>query len=106
MKPNNYWRPKSKGMKIIFKDSFINRLGNQLDFIAQNNPSNSRRFKNELFNLIKEIPSNPRQHRKSIWFNDEDIRDLIFKGYTIVYRINKTTIEVFGFLKYQNSLND
>ena len=93
-------------MKIIFKDSFINRLGNQLDFIAQNNPSNSRRFKNELFNLIKEIPSNPRQHRKSIWFNDEDIRDLIFKGYTIVYRINKTTIEVFGFLKYQNSLND
>ena len=93
-------------MKIIFKDTFIYRLENQLDFIAQNNPANSRKFKNELINLIKEIPSNPQKHRKSIWFNDEDIRDLIFKGYTIVYRINKNTIEVFGFVKYQNSLND
>jgi plasmid stabilization system protein ParE len=93
-------------MKIIVKDSFINKLGNQLDYIAQNNPSNSRKFKNELFNLIKDIPSNPRKHRKSIWFDDENIRDLIFKGYTIVYRINKNTIEVFGIVKYQNSLND
>jgi hypothetical protein len=91
-------------MKIIVKDTFINKLGNQLDYIAQNNPTNSRIFKNELFNLIKDIPSNPRKHRKSIWFDDEDIRDLIFKGYTIVYRINKNTIEVFGFVKYQNSL--
>ena len=90
-------------MRIIFKDTFINRLENQLDFIAQNNPANSRKFKNELFNLIKEIPNNPRKHRKSIWYDDEDIRDLIFKGYTIVYRINKPTIEVFGFVKYQHS---
>jgi plasmid stabilization system protein ParE len=90
-------------MRIIFKDTFIYRLENQLDFIAQNNPANSRKFKNELFNLIKSIPSNPRKHRKSIWYDDEDIRDLIFKGYTIVYRINKTTIEVFGFVKYQHS---
>jgi plasmid stabilization system protein ParE len=90
-------------MRIIFKDTFINRLGNQLDFIAQNNPANSRKFKNELFTLLKAILSNPRKHRKSIWYNDENIRDLIFKGYTIVFRINDDTIEVFGFVKYQNS---
>ena len=106
MKPNSNWKPVSKGMKIIFKDTFINRLGNQLDFIARDNSTNSRKFKNELLKLIKDIPSNPRKHRKSIWFNHEDIWDLIFKGYTIVYRINKTTIEVFGFVKYQNSLDD
>jgi plasmid stabilization system protein ParE len=90
-------------MKIIFKDTFIYRLENQLDFIAQNNPANSRKFKNELFTLIKAIPLNPRKHRKSIWYEDDDIRDLIFKGYTIVYRINNTTIEIFGFVKYQHS---
>jgi hypothetical protein len=90
-------------MKIIFKDTFIHRLENQLDFIAQNNPANSRKFKNELFNLIKATPSNPRKHRKSIWYDDEDIRDLIFKGYTIVYRINNDTIEIFGFVKHQHS---
>ena len=91
-------------MKIIFKDTFIIRLENQLDSISLNNPANSRKIKNELFNLIKAIPSNPQKHRKSIWYDDVDIRDLIFKGYTIVYRINKTTIEIFGFVKHQQSL--
>ena len=90
-------------MKISFKDTFIYRLENQLEFIVRNNPANSRKFKNELFNLIKAIPSNPRKHRKSIWYDDEDIRDVIFKGYTVVFRINKETIEVFGFVKYQET---
>jgi plasmid stabilization system protein ParE len=90
-------------MKIILKETFINRLENQIEFIAQNNPANARKFKNELFNLIKAIPSNPRKHRKSIWYDDVDIRDLIFKGYTVVFRINNNTIEIFGFVKYQHS---
>jgi len=91
-------------MRIIFKDTFINRLENQLDFIAQNNPANSRKFKNDLFNLIKAIPLNPRKHRKSTWYDDLDIRDLIFRGYTVVFRINNETIEVFGFVKSQDTI--
>lgn len=90
-------------MKISFKDTFIVRLGKQLDYIAIDSPSNARRFKNGLFKLIKRIPSNPFKHRKSIYFDDQNIRDLIFKGYTIVYRINNNVIEVFGFVKYQNN---
>lgn len=89
-------------MKIIFKETFINRLENQIEFIAQNNPANARKFKNQLFNLIKRIPSNPRKHRKSIWYDDDNIRDVIFKGYTVVFRINNNTIEIFGFVKYQH----
>ena len=90
-------------MKIVLKDTFIDRLENQLEFIANNNPVNARKFKNELLNQIKAIPSHPRKHRKSIWYDDENIRDLIFKGYTIVFRINNNTIEIFGFVKHQNS---
>ena len=42
--------------------------------------------------------------RKSIYFNREDIRDLIFKGYIIVYKIDndKGLITVFGFTKYKD----
>jgi plasmid stabilization system protein ParE len=90
-------------MKIVFKDTFVNRLENQLDYIALDSPANARRFKNDLLKLIKSIPSNPYKHRKSIWFDDQNIRDLIFKGYTIVFRINIKTIEGFGFAKYQHS---
>ena len=46
----------------------------------------------------------PYANRKSIFFDREDIRDLIFKGYIIVYKINteNQTIDVFGFTKYEN----
>lgn len=90
-------------MKISFKDTFVIRLGKQLDYIALDSPANARRFKTDLLRMIKRIPSNPYKHRKSIYFNDQNIRDLIFKGYTIVFRINNDAIEVFGFVKYQNN---
>ena len=90
-------------MKIIFKDTFVYRLEKQLDYISIDSPANARRFKNDLLKLIKTITSNPLKHRKSIYFDDQNIRDLIFKGYTIVFRINNKTIEVFGFVKYQHS---
>jgi len=89
-------------MKIVFKDSFVNRLENQVDFIAMDNPARARKFKNEIVNKLKSITQNPYQFRKSIYFDNKNIRDLIFKGYTIVFRINEETIEVFGFVKYQD----
>lgn len=48
----------------------------------------------------------PYKHRKSIYFDTKNIRDLIFKGYTIVYRINpdKKEIEVFGLIKHEKQL--
>lgn len=44
--------------------------------------------------------------KKSIYFEDETIRDYVFKGYTIVYRIHdeQQTIEIFEFIKYMESL--
>ncbi len=87
-------------MKIIYKESFVNRFENQLDFIAEDKLSAARKFRKDILERIKEIPSNPYSFRKSIYFEDVLIRDLIFKGYTIVFRINKDQIEVFGFVKY------
>ena len=93
-------------MKIVFKDSFLNRLENQIDYISLDSPARARKFKNDLLQRIKGIPENPYRFRKSIYFNEDKIRDLIFKGYTIVFRITTDKIEVFGFVKYQNSPTD
>lgn len=90
-------------MKIVFKDSFLIRLESQIGFIALDSPKYARIFKNELLSRIREIPSNPRRNRKSIYFKDDSVRDLIFKGYTIVYRINEETIEIFGLVNYQKN---
>ncbi len=93
-------------MKIVFKDTFVNRLASQLEYIAFDSPERARKFKSDLFVRIKEIPNNPFRFRKSIYFKDENIRDLVFKGYTIVFRINENSIEVFGFVKFQNKPYD
>lgn len=47
----------------------------------------------------------PLKNRKSIFFERDEIRDLVFKGYIIVYRINYAddSIEVFGFTKFENN---
>ena len=90
-------------MKIIFKESFIRRLENQVEYIALDSPVRARKFKTELLNRIKRIPLNPTQNRKSVYFENNNIHDLIYKGYTIVYRITDTAIEIFGFVKYQDS---
>jgi plasmid stabilization system protein ParE len=88
-------------MKILLKDTFLNRLEHQIDYIAQDSPSRARKFKNDLLGRIRDIPKNPYKHRKSMYFDDSEIRDLIFKGYTVVYRITVDGIEVFGFIKHQ-----
>ena len=44
-------------------------------------------------------------HRKSVFFDREDIRELIHKGYIVVYKVNEKegVIEVFGFTKYEEN---
>jgi plasmid stabilization system protein ParE len=88
-------------VKIVFKDSFLNRLANQIRYISHDSPARANKFRTELFAKIKTIPNRPFSFRKSVYFEDENIRDLVFKGYTIVFRITAERIEVFGFVKYQ-----
>jgi plasmid stabilization system protein ParE len=95
-------------MKLKFKSTFTERLSRQVSYIANDSPSRARKFKNDLIKQLKKIPKNPYTFRKSIFFNDKDIRDLIFKGYCIVFRINNAedSIEIFGFTKYQENPTD
>jgi len=48
----------------------------------------------------------PFKNRKSIYFEEKNIRELIFKAYKIIYRIksDKKIIEVFGFIKQEKTL--
>ncbi len=95
-------------MKIIITESFQEKLEKQVIFIAADSPSRSRKFKNDVISAIRKILPKPYKHRQSIYFNDPCIRDLIFKGYSVVFRINqdKDVIEVFGFVKYKEKLTE
>lgn len=92
-------------MKLKVLTSFRDKLNIQIDFIAKDKPFAARKFKSELISKIKEIPQMPYMHRKSFFFDREDIRELIHKGYIIVYKVNEkeSVIEVFGFSKYEEN---
>lgn len=91
-------------MKIKTSKTFRINLSKQIKYIAQDKPKAAKEFKNNLFSEIKKIPRFPYSYRNSIFFNDEKIRDLTFKGYVITFRIiaEENLIEVFGFNKYQD----
>ncbi|MDD7913807.1 type II toxin-antitoxin system RelE/ParE family toxin [Polaribacter ponticola] len=93
-------------MTIIYKETFVSRLEKQLKYLSKNSPKSASKLKTELINRIKEIPENPYLFRKSIYFDNELVRDLIYKGYTVVFRINGNQIEVFGFTRFQETPTD
>lgn len=92
-------------MKIKISGVFLEKLNQQIDFIARDKPGAARKFKNDILARIRKISRLPMAARRSVYFEDDHIREIIFKGYKIIYRIKPTDneIEVFGFLRSQES---
>ena len=86
-------------MVIEYKPKFERELKTIFDFIAKDSRNRAREFRNELVAKIERTAQTPFICRKSINFNDESIRDLIFKGYVIPYLIDNEVIYVLGIYK-------
>ena len=85
-------------MNIEFLPSFVNRLEGFVEIIAEDKPAVARKFQKEVITVCKEIQNFPYKHRKSIYFDDDNIRDLVHKGFVIIYKIDKEAIRVFAFV--------
>ena len=75
-------------MQIKLDEKFEINFNSILEYIAQDKISASKKFRKDLFKQIKNLPTFPYKFRKSIYFTNNNIRDMIFKGYTIVYEID------------------
>ncbi len=93
-------------MKVSLSLGFRNKLNEQVLYIAQDKPLAARKFKSDLIRNLKKDLKQPFNYQKSKYYQDENIRDYVFKGYTSVYDINleTNTVTVFGFIKYKESL--
>ena len=76
-------------MKIIYTSDAKLNLINIKKFIKLDNPSAANSFISKLKFTIEELDNFPYKYRKSIYFENENIRDMIFNGYTIIYQIDK-----------------
>ena len=95
-------------LKMIIKlqDEFLFELNNQVFYISKDKPVAARKFKNDLLRNIRKDLKLPFHFKKSIYFNDENIRDYVFKGFTIIYYIDEAenSVSVFGFIKHKDFL--
>lgn len=91
-------------MKLRILKSFADKLNDQVAYITKDKPGAARKFKSDIIKRIREIPDMPYANRKSIFFDRDDIRDLIFKGYIVVYKVDaeEGIITIFGFTKYKD----
>ena len=75
-------------MQIIRDINYLTNLDVILDYIARDSFHKASVFLSKLDNMINNIVNFPYKYRKSFYYDDEDIRDLVFKGYTIPYLID------------------
>lgn len=90
-------------MKILYSDKFKHDLKSILDFIAEDSKENAKQFAKDLKTTINQIPPFLYKYRKSIYFDDNSIRDCIYKGYTIPYKIGEESIILLGITKYRDT---
>jgi len=87
---------------IIRKKEYLDELKHIISFIALDSINRAHFFKKQLDSKIEDLIYFPYKYRQSIHHTNKDVRDLIYKGYTIVYRINiqKETIEIIDIFKW------
>ena len=89
-------------MQIIKDELFKENLKTVLKYIAQDSKAKASKFNRQLFKQVSNLDNMPFKFRQSIYYTNENIRDLIFKGYTIPYLVDeeKELIVVLDIFKY------
>ena len=81
-------------MVIKKSNQYKNELKIILENIAKDKVSAMLKFRKELNIHIINIQNMPFKYRPSYYFEEESVRDMIYKGYTIVYEIFDKYIEI------------
>ena len=85
-------------IQIVKTTRYLVELEVVLDFIAEDSLSRALEFAHKLNDKVLDLDNMPYKCRASLKSNDHHIRDLVFYGYVIPYRINtqKSQIEILG----------
>ena len=83
-------------MKIVESDEYKIRLREITNYIKRDKKSAAINFAKELRKKIRKLPTNPLICPTSQYFSENNVRDMTFKKYTIIYEIKpqEDTIEI------------
>ena len=81
-------------MKLYWTKEALIRLQEIEEFISRDNPQIATEFTNKLISISETIPDNPEKGRIVPELSIEQIREILYKGYRIVYYRKETSIEI------------
>jgi plasmid stabilization system protein ParE len=76
-------------MTIVRSQRYLRSLFHIVSYIAQDSVNAGRNFQREFDRRIDGLAHFPYRCRRSIYFDDENIRDMVYKKYTVVYEVNE-----------------
>jgi addiction module RelE/StbE family toxin len=81
-------------MKLIWTKEALLRLQEVEEYISRDNPIAAEDFVDKLISLAETIVDNPKKGRVVPELSLENIREILYKNYRIVYLIKKSSVEV------------
>jgi toxin ParE1/3/4 len=81
-------------MKIKWTHEALVRLIEIEDFISQDSPERAEKFVNQIIEQAESLSDKPLRGRTVPEISNPDIRELIFRKYRIVYRINGNNLDI------------
>lgn len=88
-------------MKMEYAPKFSKDVDSIINFIALDSVDRTLGFYNDLMVEIQKVGYIPYSFRNNLILHDESVRDLIFKGYVIPFRIDEKnqTIKILAIFK-------
>ncbi len=89
-------------MQIIRDKEYLNALADISVYIAKDSFKSADIFIDDLDKMIDNLQNFPYKFRQSFYHDTYEIRDMVFKGYTIPYLIDKknNTIVILDIFKW------
>lgn len=81
-------------MKIIWSPLAIDRASEIVDYISQDKPSAAEKWINTVFSKVKQLKSSPEIGRIVPEIRNNQLGELIYGNYRIIYRIEKNQISI------------
>jgi len=81
-------------MKIIWSRVAIERIEEIADFIAEENPTASQKWKALIYQKVQRLRKFPKSGRKVPEANRDEIREVLYKNYRIIYGIEQELISI------------
>ena len=81
-------------MIIIWSPLAVDRAGDIADYIALDNPAAANRWVETLFEKVTVLKFTPKLGRQVPEIGRDDIRELFFGNYRIIYRVGANEISI------------